>query len=620
MCGITGYISPKSWNGKAMLQSLHHRGPDTQQGYSTQVVDLKLFQGHTRLSIIDLSVGGSQPMFSDDEQIVITYNGEIYNHLELKEQYLKGEYFKSTSDTEVLLKLYQKKGIGCLSLLNGDFAICIHDKNTNKVYLVRDRLGVKPLYFYWQNETLIYASEIKSILAAGITAELNKEAVQRFFVYKYSPEQETLFKNINRVDPAHYLEYELSSKSITAHRYWELPPQDSKMPYGEAKEELEMLIADATKIRLMADVPVGSFLSGGIDSSILAYYMRDHKEILHFCASKNEEDLKKEGSSSDYQYARRLADEWKLHLEQIHIGSEELNKKQLDKVLHFGDDLIADGSQIPSYLITQQAAKKIKVILTGMGADEIFYGYAGHQLAYLAQYFNKIPGVLRKPILKTFENLNTGSGRFKPYKRYLYKFGKNFKYGHLQYGTYSIVGDFENSMSIYRGNDNDTMGILGKYFQPNRDPFASQTQFEVNNFLVKNLHYVDRMSMANSVESRVPFLDHRLVEFAVGLPRKYKLGANLLTKKILKEAYQNILPDYIIKRRKAGFGMPLRSILSDRKKVDSLLDVDFFGDFEGFSMPDIQRIKGEHFNGVGDNSSIIFALISFQNWHQKYLG
>lgn len=620
MCGITGYISPKSWNGAAMLESLRHRGPDTQKHYTAQVGDLELFQGHTRLSIIDLSEGGTQPMLSDDQQIVITYNGEIYNHLELKEQYLKDEPFKSTSDTEVLLKLYQKKGVECLSLLNGDFAICIYDKRVNKVYIVRDRLGVKPLYIYKHEDTLIYASEIKSIFAAGIKPELNKEGVQRFFVYKYSPEQETLFKGIDRVPPAHYLEYELSSKALSAQRYWELPQQDSNLGYGEAKEELKRLLGDATKIRLMADVPVGSFLSGGIDSSILAYYMRDHQEILHFCASKSAEDLKKEGSSSDYHYARKLADEWRLNLEQIHIGSEELNEKQLNTVLHFGDDLIADGSQIPSYLITQQAAKKIKVILSGMGADEIFYGYAGHQLAYLAQYFNKIPEIVRKPILKTFENLNTGSGRFKPYKRYLYKFGKNFKYGHLQYGTYSIVGDFENSMSIYRGNDADALGILAKYFEPNKDPFASQTQFEVNNFLVKNLHYVDRMSMANSVENRVPFLDHRLVEFVVSLPRKYKLGANLLTKKILKGAYRDMLPDYIIKRRKAGFGMPLRSIFSDRKKVEELLDVDFFGSFEGFSVPDIKRINDEHFNGIGDNSSIIFALISFQKWHQKFMG
>lgn len=603
-----------------MKASLVHRGPDAHSHFAAESNGQQVYMCHTRLSIIDLSDRGVQPMHSEDGNIVLTFNGEVYNFLELKERYLKGRSFASSSDTEVVLKLYELKGIEFLELLNGDFAISIFDKRLQKFFVIRDRLGVKPLYFYWKAGKLVYGSEIKALLASGIKPQLNEEAVQRFFVYKYSPEQETLFKDINRVQPGNYLEYDLPSQQLEAKTYWTLPNTPLNLPYTQAQEQLEHLMEDATRIRLISDVPVGSFLSGGLDSTIIASYLRDRKDILHFCASKNAEDLQNEGSSSDYHYARQLADTWGLNLKEIQIGSEELNHKQLDTVLHFADDLIADGSQIPSYLITKEAAKEITVILSGMGADELFYGYAGHQLALLAQYFNKIPGVLRRPILKQFENLNTGSGRFKPYKRYLYKFGKNFKYKHLQYGVYSVVGDFENSMSVFRSKGADATAILEKYFSPNSDPFRSQTQFEVNNFLVKNLHYVDRMSMGNSVENRVPFLDHRLVEFAAGLPRKYKLGGSLLTKKILKDTYGPKLPSYIIKRRKAGFGMPLRSIFSDGRKVDQLLDRDFFQDFEGFSLPDIDRIKEEHLRGIGDNSSIIFALISFQAWYKKYIG
>ncbi len=619
MCGIAGYISKKNYQGHSMIESLRHRGPDSNGFYNDEINGLNVFLAHTRLSIIDLSDNGVQPMKNESGDIIITFNGEIYNFQRLKNDYLKGVKFSSETDTEVILKLYTLKGIEFLNLLNGDFAISILDKRKAVFYLIRDRLGVKPLYYKWQNESLIFGSEIKAILASGIQAELNKSGIQKYFVYKYSPEQETLFKNIERVAPGTYLKFDLSSGVLSENRYWSLPNQTSVISYSQAKEQIESIIDDATKIRLISDVPIGSFLSGGLDSTILAYYLKDRQDIVHFCASKSQEDLKNEGSSSDFYYAQQLANSWNLKLKEIGIGSEELNPELLNTVLDFSDDLIADGSLIPSYLITQQAAKDITVILSGMGADELFYGYAGHQLALLAQYFNRLPNMARKTLLNSFENLNTGSGRFKPYKRYLYKFGKNFKYNHLQYGIYSIVGDFENSMSVFRGADNDTTAVLGKYFKPNSDPFESQTQFEINNFLVKNLHYVDRMSMANSVENRVPFLDHRLVEFAARLPRKFKLGNNLLTKKILKDTYGKKIPSYIINRRKAGFGMPLRSILSNPKKVDQLLNIEFFASIDGFSIADINRVKEEHFKGMGDNSSIIFALISFEAWYKKYI-
>lgn len=622
MCGICGYISNREWNQKAMLTPLKHRGPNNTGQFSFCKENKNIFFGHTRLSIIDLSSNGNQPMTLNNGQIAISYNGEIYNFRELKNEFLKNQSFHSNTDTEVVLQLYKQQGISFIKNLNGDFAISILDLKGNKLYLIRDRMGVKPLYYYHQNQTLAFASEIKSLIHSGILPKLNEKNILPYFAFKYVPGNETLFENIYRLPPAHYLEYDFQNNTTSIHSYWQpsFNGAYNNITLGEAKKVCYSLVEDACRIRLVADVSIGNFLSGGLDSSIIAYFLKNEKSIFHYCARKNEKDLEKEGTTSDYTHAKKLAEEWNLSLKEIPINSQQLTKEILSKTINFSDDLIADGSQIPSFLITEKASISSRVILTGMGADEIFFGYAGHQLLLLSSYLDKLPKSASHFLASQMTKLNVGKSPFKAFKRYLYKLGKYYQYPSYKYGIYSIVGDWENSISIYKDDSDMLIDFMKNYFPNNQsDPFQSLMQFEKDNFLVKNLHYMDRMSMANSVECRVPFLDHRLVEFAWQLKREYKLSNFGKPKKILKETFSDILPSYILNRRKAGFGMPLRSIFSNPKKVSEFLDLSFFNNFRKFDVQKIKKISENHINGTQDNSSIIYALISFQEWYKTHI-
>lgn len=619
MCGIAGYVSTKKLDGAGMTGCLQHRGPDHTGAFTDSINNKNIFLGHTRLSIIDLSQSGNQPMISDNGQAVIIFNGEIYNFKELKATHFPGEDFHSKTDTEVVLRLYEKFGIEFIARLNGDFAFCILDKKLSKLFLVRDRAGIKPLYYCQEGEQLFFASEIKSILAAGIQPVLAEEELLNYFVFKYTPKNNTLYKNIFRIPPGSYYEYDIGTGKNTMHKYWTLEkkPEYANLSYHDAQHVLFDLVADSTKARLLGDVPVGNFLSGGLDSSILASFLKDKKDIAHYCARKSEADLKKEGTTSDFYYADKLAKEWGLDLRIADIGKDEANPDLIRQTLFYSDDLIADGSQIPSYLLTKEAAKSSKVILSGMGADELFLGYAGHQLSLLANNWTDVlPAVFSKLLYKQAAKVNQGKGKFLAYRRYIHKIGKYGAYPHYKFGIFNLVGDFENSCSVYNGNKDVAIQTLSGYFPEDSNVFESIFRFELENVLVKNLHYTDRMSMANSVECRVPFLDHRIIEFAYSIPRNYKLSGAGKSKRILKDTFRPTLPSYILNRRKAGFGMPLRSIFSSTAETKRLLDTSFFSNFNGFSVQNIETIIQNHVSGKEDNSSIIYALISFQEWYK----
>ena len=623
MCGICGYISEKRFYEDKMKNILVHRGPDNSGVLKRTCGNKQVFLAHNRLSIIDLSADGNQPMHSSDNTVSVIFNGEIYNYGTLKRQYLQGYNFRSNTDTEVIVYLYKKLGIGFISRLVGDFAIAILDTRLSKFYLIRDRVGVKPLYYYFQNNDLVFGSEIKAITAAGVRPELAHENIQKYFIFKYTPQNDTLFKNIHRVNPSSYLEFDILKSRLKEEKYWvlEKDPNFAKMTYGSAKKHLYSLVENAVNMQLMSDVPVGFFLSGGLDSSIISFFLKKHTDITHYCARKDEKDLKKEGTTSDYSYASHLSKQWNLNFHELPIGSDETNLELIRNTIRFNDDLIADGSQIPTYLITKQARKSSKVLLSGMGADELFLGYAGHMITLMSLNLDMLPTLLAKQTAMVLRSLNQGKGKFLAYRRYLHKIGKYYNYPNYKYGLYNIVGDFENSSSVYNGNREEAIQTFQTYFQEGHDIFDSIFRFELDNFLVKNLHYVDAMSMANSVESRVPFLDHRIIEFAYGINRKFKLSPFGNTKRILKDSFRSVVPEYILSRRKAGFGMPLRSIFSERSNIVKLLDVDFFSNFEGFSLQNIQRIIDNHLIGREDNSSIIYALISFEAWYkQKIVG
>lgn len=619
MCGVVGYVAQLPANGAGMLSSLNHRGPDASGTYTADLCGKQVFLGHARLSIIDLSAAGNQPMFAAEGRIALVFNGEIYNFQELRDQYLRGVQMHSRTDTEVVLRLYEAMGLRCLSLLNGDFSVAILDERVAKLYLVRDRAGVKPLYYAQRGQGFFFGSEIKALLAGGVRAELATEGLQRYFVFKYTPGTDTLFRGIHRVPPGQYLEYDIDSGVARLKAYW-TPDfcSQTTSDYARAQEELRALVDDATRMRLVADVPVGSFLSGGLDSSIIAGILRENDQITHYCATQSSTDTQEDKALSDWHYAQRLARDWQLRLTAVAVDSGDVTAPQIRTTMQFGDDLIADAALIPSYLITRGAAATSKVFLSGMGADEIFLGYGGHRLALAWSYLDHLP--LPAALMGRIGAIDQRRGAFKSFRRYLYKLAKYSSYPAYRFGIYSIIGDFEASAGIVRGDLRDLEEFLAGYFPEGQDPFESFKRFEYENFLQKNLGYVDRMSMANSVEVRVPFLDHRIIEFAWSLPRSYKLGHLGKAKRILVDAFRDMLPGYVRHRRKAGFGMPIRSIFASRDKVYGLLDPEWLARTAPFDVSHVRGIVDAHLDGREDNSSIIYALISYQEWYRLYFG
>lgn len=621
MCGIAGYFSAKALDGPAMVRSLQHRGPNDNGEFEQNYQGRKLFLGHTRLSILDLSERGHQPMTDSSGRYTVVYNGEIYNYRELQKEHLPGFVPRSGTDTEVLLEMWAKFGPDALQYFNGAFAFALLDQEMQKLFLVRDRVGIKPFYFHYKAGELIFGSEIKALFASGLKAELAEDGLQAYFVFKYSPKNSTLFKGIERLAPGHFLTCDLRSGTLEQTEYW-APKKDEQLAslnYADAKEELFSRMKKAVNSRLIADVPISTFLSGGLDSSIIAWHLRDEKHIQHYCAGKSEADLQKEGSTDDLHYAKKLAADWQLNLQEISIGNTELTLEMVRRTVRYSDDLIADASQIPSYLINQEAARESWVVLSGMGADELFLGYAGHMITLLSLHMDKLPAPVANMLAGRFAALNPGRGKGKAFKRYLFKLGKYYSRGPERYGMMSIVGDYDRSASIINADDAPIIDSLASYFTKSDDPFDGMKQFELDNFLVKNLHYMDRMSMAHGVESRVPFLDHNMVEFAWSIKREFKLAKVNYSKRILKDTYQQHLPEYILKRRKAGFGMPLRSIFSDAKNIDALLDLELFGDLPKFSEEGIHTARNKHLNGSEDNSALLYALVSFQEWYKEFI-
>ena len=617
MCGIAGFVSGIQRDGPGMVRALHHRGPDAQGSFAVEIGDRQVFLGHARLSIIDLSAAGTQPMFTADRRMAMVFNGEIYNFQQLRRRFLSDVEFRSSTDTEVLLALYERLGLAFLEHLNGDFAIAIADMARGKLLLIRDRIGVKPLYVWQRGDDLVFGSEIKALLAGGVEPVLARDNLQKYFVFKYTPGTATLFQGVYRLPPGHYLEYDFSTHRSQTVRYWELPVQtDYSTSYADACDWVRELMEDATALRLVADVPVGNFLSGGLDSSIVAALLRDSGKIVHYCARQSEAANALEGTSSDYLHARRLADDWQLHLQAVDIGSAELSREQIARTAYFADDLIADSAQIPTYLITEGAGHTSKVFLSGMGADELYLGYAGHLLTLLSSYIEATPG--HGVFLHMVSKLDQGRGSFKSIRRYLYRLGKYRDYPAWRAAIFSLVGDFETSASLVDGDRDLIADYLAGYFPAGRDPFEGFKRFEFDNFLQKNLSYTDRMSMANSVEVRVPFLDHRLVEYASRLPRQFKLDNLGNTKRILKDSFRSRVPAYVTERKKAGFAMPIRSVFGSRERVAALLDYPLLSDAAQVNIEAVETAIARHVGGAEDNSSLIYALISFQEWYRVF--
>ncbi len=552
MCGINGFNFVNRKILKKMNDSLKHRGPDAEGTFSNQLISL----GHRRLSIIDLSKKGNQPMKYSHrgKNAVMVYNGEIYNFLEIrKELLIKGYKFESGSDTEVILASYLEWGMDCVKKFNGMWAFCIYDSQKQILFLSRDRLGQKPLYYYFDTKRFIFSSEIKGILNHKINNKINKKAIDLYFSLGFIPSPYSIYDNIFKLEARQNLIFDLKTKKIVKEYYFNYPKykpiKDKKKLIIEGKKLLE----DSTKLRLISDVPLGAFLSGGIDSSTIVHEMKRNikKDKL------NTFSIGFEGKYDESAYIKIVKDLFNTKHHHKYFKKREF-EKLLPKIFYFYDEPFSDPSMFPMVYLSQFARNKLTVSLSGDGGDEIFGGYPRHQMAAQMEVLRKFPKWVRKIGAKImprkFSKLKEGlrislledlsqiyaKSRPEIYKPEIYKKITQEKMAMC--------------LKLAQGNLTEAMILFDRYFQTMAD-----------NFLCK----VDRASMANSLEVRSPFLDYRFIEYASKIPSEWKASKSK-NKILMREIVSEFLPDKITKRGKTGFTPPIEKWLSGEKEINKM--------------------------------------------------
>jgi len=618
MCGIFGiYFSDSTRQVQQNLvesatDEMSHRGPDDRGFYISRNIGL----GHRRLSIIDLS-RGHQPMFNEDKQIVVIYNGEIYNHTEIGKQLVKkGHIFQTNCDTEVILHAYEEWGVESVLNFNGMFAFAIWDAKKQSLWLVRDRLGIKPLYYYWDSHVLLFSSEIKPILKAGfLKAELNEKVLDAYLSLGYVPGPETMFKNVRKLKPGHFLV--LKGTQLNEKEYWDfanVAPSD--ISFDEAKEQLEEFLRDSVKKRLMSDVPLGVFLSGGLDSSAVTSIMSEgaQEPVNSFTIGYD----KKFGISEEY-YAQIVSEKYgtKHHLYRLEPDSFFSSIKTLVK---YSEEPIVEPAAIALYHIAKLARNKVIVLLSGEGSDEIFGGYFLYQFMQRIDWVQKIIPPFIWKICKIFRPL-VSEMKYRKYLDWL-SLPLNERYqGTSSYLTEPLkeelyTHDFHQLKGDYlRQTFSGYFDKVGHKFNSiNKMLYVDVKSWLVDDLLLK----ADKMTMAASVELRVPFLDHQLVEFAASLPSKFKCKSGE-GKYILKSAMNSRLPKEIVYRKKMGFPVPTRAWFGDDLLPlirEHILDSEKLpwlnGDF-------IQKVLKEHHLQRQDHSKLIMTLLVLSFWQEQYV-
>ena len=561
MCGIVGYLGtfPKEKGleiVKKMNDEIIHRGPDDCGKYAEENIAF----GMRRLSIVDIR-GGHQPIFSDDKNYAIVFNGEIYNHSELREELEKKDIkFYSKSDTEVILKAYIYYGIDFIKKLNGMFSFFILDKKENKSFIFRDRIGIKPLFYYYNdlNKDFLFASEVKSIIASGgYEKNLNYQSMSDYLTLRYTDAQYSIWSNIKKLEAGHYVEYDLKTMDYKVKEYWNFAfNNDSVKTDKEYHDEFKKLFEDSVEKRIISsDVPVGQFLSGGLDSSMIAAtaVKLGHKNFHTF--SVGFEDDRDENELS---YAKSMAEHIRSTHHEVIVTKEDFINF-LPDLVYYTDEPYADLTSIPLYFLAKEASKHVKVVLSGEGADELFGGY---NLNLAKNKFDNLKKIETFKslffILKPFVN--------NKYKKRLNEIEK-FSVDRLLEKTSSYMTKYWNDAEkekILAQKLNSTNDLISSLYKTDSsDPIDQILDSFCRLWLVEDLLMkADKMTMANSLEARVPFLDHRLIEFASTLPTHLKVSKNT-TKYILREYAKDIIPENIINRPKKGFSIPVYKWLQD---------------------------------------------------------
>ena len=628
MCGICGVVYSDRENKieqhtlKKMSDVITHRGPDDEGFYINQHVGLAM----RRLSIIDLSTG-KQPISNEDGQIWVVFNGEIYNHKEIRaELENKGHQFRTKTDTEAIIHAYEEYGDSCVQKLNGMFAFAIWDNRNHTLFLVRDRIGIKPLYYFFDKNRLIFGSEIKSILQAGdIPKRIDLQALDHFLTFEFIPAPLSIFQDIKKLPPGHTLK--LKNNEIWVRSYWDVELKSNGANPADIKKNLRELLQDAVKIRLMSDVPLGAFLSGGVDSSIVVALMAQVMEEPVKTFSIGFED----STYNELKYARMIAEKFKTEHHEFIIKPDAV--ELADNLVRFLDEPFGDFSIFPTYLVSKMARDYVTVVLSGDGGDELFAGYDSYLADKIAKkYYSRLPKQFRNGVLTKFFDTIPPSSKKKGLINRAKRFVEGMKLPEdLHHTRWMIFLQQAEKEMLY---DNDIQSGMREFdpFKFTRSYFANvaynrndeinkQMYVDLKMYLVDNiLVKVDRMSMATSLEARVPYLDYRFVEFAATIPGDYKMQG-LKTKVILKQALEELLPDEILYRGKEGFSIPIKNWL--KKELKPLMMDTLAADKikqEGFFNPQyIDKLVAEHLKGTENHSHRLWALIIFGRWYDLYM-
>lgn len=628
MCGINGMyqLKGKRFHARTMAAVVHsmneqivYRGPDHEGSYSDETCAV----GMRRLSIIDLAEG-NQPIWNNENTKTIVFNGEIYNYQELRASLIKeGCKFRTNSDTEVVLQGFEKYGVNFFQKMTGMFALAIYDITEKKLILARDRAGEKPLYYTEQNDIFLFASEVKSILTTGLTdRKINKKALCQYFQLSYIPAPLSIFDGIYKLLPGHYLE--IGKEGILACRqYWDVKydKKDLIMDYGQCKELLRQAVFRSVERCMKADVPVGTFLSGGIDSGTIAGVMAEisDKPIKTFTIGF--EDKRYDESNLAALAASRYRTEH--HSKKISFDDA---LSEIPNVVESMDEPFADSSSIATYILSKYAGQYVKVVLTGDAGDELFAGYSRYKIGYYSELYKKIPAPIQKYVVDNLVSRLPNTSKLSRKARKVIDNGKLNIFAQrknlmcLAFKENELINLLEDEVYIQ-----ESLKLIDEYYyqyseQADEIACALYTDFKLDlegDMLTK----VDRMSMLCSLETRVPFLSEEIIELAARIPSTYKTTKSTL-KKILKESFMDIVPQEILKAPKSGFEVPISAWIKTAFKEDLLCSFSKEKiEKQGiFSYSYLKSIVDEHMNGKRNRGNEIWAVYMFEKWYERWIG
>ena len=630
MCGIAGIVALSNTGRQQVsklrqsIRTLQTRGPDDEGVFLCEDIGL----AQRRLAIIDTSAAANQPMWDKTNRYAIIFNGEIFNYQQLRAKYFSAEEQKqlhTSSDTEILLELFIKQGKDCLPLLEGFFAFVIYDTQSKELFIARDRFGKKPLNFFIDDDRFIFASEIKALYDFGIPKELNYEALQLYLQLSYIPQPMSMLKHVKKLEPGSYLT--LKGKNIEEKKWYQLTPSynyKNAPSYEQAQKELVPLLEDAVVKRLISDVPLGAFLSGGIDSSIIVALASRHQKSLNTFSI----GFKDEQYFDETHFAELVAEKFKTNHATFRLGFDDYLSHIYD-VLNYFDEPFADSASLPQFILCMETRKHATVAISGDGGDEVFAGYNKHYAEWLARKRSFAGSIVKMgyPLWKIMPKSrnNRLSDLFRQLHRYAEGAGLSAKERYWHWATTFSSRDLDKLIAkgtSSKINNSIIDSVKEKYLSNINDDFNSVLKTDLDLVLISDmLVKVDLMSMANSVEVRSPFLDHHVVEFAFSLPSEYKIN-KAGRKRIVKDAFRGILPPEIYNRGKRGFEIPMLKWFREELHTyifDDLLNESFIKEQGIFNPEFISCMKKQLYSTApGHIVEQLWVLIVFQHWYKKY--